>query len=997
MVAKLEHKLQDDGLLLCNETLASKGRNIYNVVDEVLSPAATLRKHLLEAPLDLLSGPTAPSARVPFPLAQLETPGKYGSYTQLSARLAANLLNERIQSIDAGCRAGLAWYHAHVNQRETGQYAEYSLPQVKKVFPQYSNTEDLPEDLDLHPSDILPGPYVKAKVAFRNFAIQNMWSDSMTPHTPVLIFVKRVKPVLEHMVMAAYTILGETSDRPKQDGKQEHASRRRSKGKGKATEGGDLDELQALKDEKEEEDEQEKRNKGFAKEIWLRVSDTAYRSDAAFDNLRPSTRAQPYDVLRTPEIEIKVVRLDTLFFAEYDLSLLSRLAPIKQRALLRPADYAVKPDTFQLSDAEFAQFRSVAQPYTKQQLAPQQLRYAFNYVAFIVMRALAAQDTYGFLALGGPPGTGKTRTMCQAIIYSRQRSLLRHVVRYLLQYHHIQPHDVESIVGRALQQPVVYMAPTNEAVDEALDTLIAMLNDLPPEASLYLTGVRICNFDRAQRKPEHIRHHAIYAAASELLTEWHNEIASINGQQGVTQKAVDALQARLNAKEIGQEAFEEEKQRTYAQRQEPDAARSTRLNQRKQKLESRDFLPCLDAFVKDPASFGSAELTGSRKCFTKSMLALLERRVAEQVMKDWKVICFMTTGYPTPYQEAALDVLNLAVAVLDEASQEQLSDLVRILLDTIGLVACGDAKQLGAVVKGAEEGSVDLRINLMDKLAEQTLWLTLCFRLPCEVTYFLDEYRYSQSRLHSPKGQNILRWSPLHTIELFMPVVLLDSKESKEESVGTSKINKNEAEIIRNYLFHRHRAGVSARQPPIDVRIITPYAAQVEQLKVTCGVFAGCPSFKSFRIGSIETAQGSTTDLCIVSMVAARNAENILPNIGFIDEKRLTVAISRARINLLVVCNVSALKEANDGSNPLLASLLEPNLGPILYSHPSALSAAASGAMHRNLVSLDKPSACSAPVSTLEWLAQGESSDGADSAERIAARVAELTECLAVL
>ena len=992
MERSTELKLQDEGKLLCTETLASRQKNIDDAVVQLSRPCATLRSHLLTAPLDRLANPADRSSRVPFPLAPLAEPGSYEHYTHLKARLSANQINEYVQNIDSRCRTALAWYRAFVNDGDPGQYLEYSLADVKLVIPETTDHEELPEDLHLSEGDALFGPFTKARVAFGNFAIQNMWSDSMTPHTPVLLFFEDPQ-YQQHFVLTAYTLPGSmaaTAKRRRDEGELGYLD----KGKGKEKEEPARDIVLDLKDEKEEEAAENARDKGYAKDIYVRVSADVYRSNSSFREVWRSTSMTLDKLFRAKGLVVLIARLDTLFFSEYNLSLLPKLSPAKQDALLRPADFAAKVEKEHLSNAEFGTFKEAVQHCTREQLAPQQLRYAFNYVAFVVMRSLGSSD-YSFLALGGPPGTGKTRTMCQAIIYSRQPVILEYVVQYLQSAQQISTATpVASIVALALKQRVVYMAPTNEAVDEGLATLREMLAALPLAISRHLKGVRVSKFDRAQRKPEHIRHHATYAAAELLLPEWKTEIERIASQQGVRRRLLQECWDQYQNKKITQEQLTQE--RVYIDEQHPkDEEKAKAMNQRKMKLENN--LPWLQSVVDDPASFGSADLTGSRKRFTKSVSALLDQAVVDLVISDPKVVCFMTTGYPTPYNQAAVDALLRAIVVLDEASQVQASDLVRVLLDSIGLVACGDAKQLGAVIKGADEGTLDLRFNLMDKLADHTLWLTLCFRLPGVITTFLDAHRYNQTRLHSPTGQNILRWSPFHALELFQPVIVLDVAGTMRSAEGTSKYNAEEAGTIRNYLFHYHRAAAGARQEPIDVRVITPYSAQVEELKATCKLFSGCSSFKSFQIGTIETAQGSTTDLCIVSLVAARNSEGGLPNTTFIDEKKLTVAISRCRFNLVLVCDVRSLQEANTGANLLLASILTEPRFPHLASRPSDMRSAAIKRVNANLVQVDKPSQCTAPAAGLEWLAKGESSDGTKTKERIDARIAKLTACLAVL
>ncbi|TIC20686.1 P-loop containing nucleoside triphosphate hydrolase protein [Wallemia mellicola] len=131
----------------------------------------------------------------------------------------------------------------------------------------------------------------------------------------------------------------------------------------------------------------------------------------------------------------------------------------------------------------------------------------------------------------------------------------------------------------------------------------------------------------------------------------------------------------------------------------------------------------------------------------------------------------------------------------------------------------------------------------------------------------------------------------------------IDSEELKKGAVEEgSKYNENEVEIIKRKVQDLVHAGVRDSQ----IAIITPYQAQVGHLNN-----AVKPQFPGCEIGSVDGVQGREQEVVIMSLVRS----NETGEVGFLkEERRLNVAMTRAKRQLIIVGNSATIKR---GSNYL--------------------------------------------------------------------------------
>merc|ERR1719310_1182944 len=118
-----------------------------------------------------------------------------------------------------------------------------------------------------------------------------------------------------------------------------------------------------------------------------------------------------------------------------------------------------------------------------------------------------------------------------------------------------------------------------------------------------------------------------------------------------------------------------------------------------------------------------------------------------------------------------------------------------------------------------------------------------------------------------------------------------------------SKCNRSEADcvefLIKEIKKSYDSVGYDKKAVGLDeVGVITPYAAQVAQIRKALG---------SIQVSSVDAFQGSEKEIIILSMVRS----NLRGELGFVsDWRRLNVAVTRAKRLLVVVGNMETLSQS---------------------------------------------------------------------------------------
>ena len=225
------------------------------------------------------------------------------------------------------------------------------------------------------------------------------------------------------------------------------------------------------------------------------------------------------------------------------------------------------------------------------------------------------------------------------------------------------------------------------------------------------------------------------------------------------------------------------------------------------------------------------------------------------------------------------------------------------------IVLAGDHCQLPPTIKCVEAARGGLDQTLMQEIVqnkpETVSLLKVQYRMNDEIMHFSSEWFYQGELKSAPevKYRGILDYdTPIEWVNT-------EGMNCNEEFVGESfgRINKAEAALSISQLTHYINKIGKERflEERIDVGLISPYKAQVQYLRQLIKRDA---FFKPYRhlitINTVDGFQGQERDVILISLVRANEDGQI----GFLNDlRRMNVAITRARMKLIILGDASTL------------------------------------------------------------------------------------------
>ena len=253
------------------------------------------------------------------------------------------------------------------------------------------------------------------------------------------------------------------------------------------------------------------------------------------------------------------------------------------------------------------------------------------------------------------------------------------------------------------------------------------------------------------------------------------------------------------------------------------------------------------------------------------------------------------------------------------------------------VILAGDHQQLPPTIKCYEAQLQGLGKTLMERIVENVpsavTLLKLQYRMHEQIMKFSSDWFYEGVVQASPTVQHrsILDYDTpiiwIDTSELADSEVLKEqlTKELNEEEklkanidmsfhedfIGENhgRINKAEAELtlqtLKDYFTKIGKSRILDES--IDVGIISPYRAQVQYLR---RLIKKDEFFKPYRklitVNTVDGFQGQERDIILISMVRSNDEGQI----GFLrDLRRMNVAITRARMKLIILGNKETLTQ----------------------------------------------------------------------------------------
>jgi len=296
---------------------------------------------------------------------------------------------------------------------------------------------------------------------------------------------------------------------------------------------------------------------------------------------------------------------------------------------------------------------------------------------------------------------------------------------------------------------------------------------------------------------------------------------------------------------------------------------------------------------------------------------------------------------------------HFSLAIVDEASQILEPGIVGLLAsDRIDrFILIGDHKQLPAVVQQLEQeshvdnpllnaiGITDCRHSLFERLLR---WEQHCGRqdfigilrrqgrMHPDIATFPNAMFYHKEQLEpvplKHQTETTLGYdlpSEDETDDLLKQQRILFFDIQKTEGAGFSdKVNPAEARLVADLLRRVHRFCGHRFDAQHTVGVIVPYRNQITMIRDEIAKL-NVPALKDISIDTVERFQGSQRDVIIYSFTVSRPYQldfltsNSFDEDGYTIDRKLNVAITRARKQLLMTGNAQLLRR-----NPIFERLI---------------------------------------------------------------------------
>lgn len=289
---------------------------------------------------------------------------------------------------------------------------------------------------------------------------------------------------------------------------------------------------------------------------------------------------------------------------------------------------------------------------------------------------------------------------------------------------------------------------------------------------------------------------------------------------------------------------------------------------------------------------------------------------------------------------------NFRTAYLDEASQVLEPQLLPLLDASPRWVMIGDQKQLPAVVVQPssvsevksellrEIGLTDCRNSFFERLhtliregkieGEEEM-LERQGRMHSEINAFVAN-RYYEDRLQVvplPHQTQPLPWKVSSDADPLLTYLATHRmgcfNVTKDYTIGNNKINQPEAQTIASIVqcfYDLHQQAGQPWTPDSAIGIIVPFRGQIAQIRQELARL-DIPQYESITIDTVERYQGSQRDIILFSTVVSQPYQVSILSAPVVTDgspidRKLNVAVTRARNQFFLVGNLALLSQAED-------------------------------------------------------------------------------------
>ena len=283
----------------------------------------------------------------------------------------------------------------------------------------------------------------------------------------------------------------------------------------------------------------------------------------------------------------------------------------------------------------------------------------------------------------------------------------------------------------------------------------------------------------------------------------------------------------------------------------------------------------------------------------------LEIRINETLFSEARVIsCTLVSS-----ANRILMGTKFGTLFIDEAAQALEAACWIAIRKADRVVLAGDHCQLPPTIKCIEamRGGLDktLMQHIVQNKPQAVSLLKVQYRMNDEIMRFSSEWFYHGQLSSAPE----VKYRSILDYDTPMAWINTEGMDCNEEFVGESfgRINKAEAllsiEELKKYITKIGKERLLEER--IDFGLISPYKAQVQYLRQLVKKDAFFKPFRSLiTINTVDGFQGQERDVILISLVRANEDGQI----GFLNDlRRMNVAITRARMKLIILGDASTL------------------------------------------------------------------------------------------
>ena len=287
----------------------------------------------------------------------------------------------------------------------------------------------------------------------------------------------------------------------------------------------------------------------------------------------------------------------------------------------------------------------------------------------------------------------------------------------------------------------------------------------------------------------------------------------------------------------------------------------------------------------------------------------LTKAAERELLGAADVVCTTCVGAGDP----RLSKMVFRNVLIDESTQAAEPEcMIPLVHGCRHLVLVGDHKQLGPVIMNKKAARAGLTVSLFERLVNignKPIVLEEQYRMhPC-MSEFPSNVFYAGNLKNGVDSNQRRRTDidyPWPNGE--RPIMFWSNTGNEEISAsGTSYLNRTEAANVEKTVTRLFKAGCK----PEDVGVITPYEGQRSYIVSTMQASQSTYSrecYKEVEVASVDAFQGREKGWIVLSCVRSNDNQGI----GFLsDDKRLNVALTRAKYGLVILGNPKVLAKTH--------------------------------------------------------------------------------------